>query len=122
MRLASGVDILLISRLGEMKPEIQARFLKRVYTARELAEVGASKQSLAGRFAAKEAVAKALGCGIGPLGWQSIEVLRGAAGEPVLLLHGEAQARAAALGLVSWSLSISHSAEYAVAFVVALGE
>ncbi|HZU86153.1 MAG TPA: 4'-phosphopantetheinyl transferase superfamily protein, partial [Anaerolineaceae bacterium] len=76
MRLSTGVDIILISRLAEMKPEIQERFLKRVFTAQELLELGGAQQSLAGRFAAKEAVAKALGCGIGPLGWQSIEVLR----------------------------------------------
>jgi holo-[acyl-carrier protein] synthase len=122
MRLSTGVDIILISRLLEMKPEIRARFLKRVFTARELAEVGDSPQSLVGRFAAKEAVAKALGCGIGPLGWQSIEVLRGAAGEPLLQLHEAAQARAGELGLTTWSLSISHSAEHAVAFVVAVGD
>jgi len=122
MRLSTGVDIVLISRLAEMKPEIRARFLQRVFTPGELAEVGGSEQSLAGRFAAKEAVAKALGCGIGPLGWQSIEILRGPAGEPRLHLREAALERAEALGLTTWSLSISHSADHAVAFVVAAGE
>jgi holo-[acyl-carrier protein] synthase len=121
MRLSSGVDMVQIARLGELKPEVQRRFLARVFTARELDEVGGSHQSLAGRFAAKEAVAKALGCGIGRLGWQSIEILRGTSGEPLLHLHAEAQARAQAMGLTTWSLSISHTAEYAVAFVVAAG-
>ncbi len=121
MRLATGVDMLLIARLAEQRPEIRARFLARVFTAQELAEVGDSPQSLAGRFAAKEAVAKALGCGIGPLGWHAIEVLRGPAGEPLLRLTGEAQARAAVLGLETWSLSITHTAEYALAFAVAVG-
>ncbi len=77
--------------------------------------------SLAGRFAVKEAVAKALGCGIGVLGWQSIEVRRGAQGEPILALHGKAQEMAAALGLEDWSISISHTRTHAVGLAVAVG-
>ncbi len=78
--------------------------------------------SLAARFAAKEAVAKALGCGIGEVRWQEIEILRDDARAPVLYLHGAAETLAAALGLTTWSLSISHTQSQAVAFVVALGK
>lgn len=77
--------------------------------------------TLAGRFAAKEAVAKALGCGIGPVSWQEIEILRGVEGEPVIVLHGKAQQIADRSGLVTWSVSISHSRACAIAMVVALG-
>ncbi len=119
--LRSGVDLVEIQRLADLKPAIRARFLQRVCTLLERDQIGESNASLAGRFAAKEAVAKALGCGIGAVGWQEIEILRGPQGEPELCLHGEAQRRAAELGLDTWSLSISHSQTHAVALAVALG-
>lgn len=99
-----------------------ARFLKRVFTQRELDEVGDNMASLAARFAAKEAVAKALGTGIGSVGWLEIEIVRGAERQPVLCLHGEAERLAEELELESWSLSLSHSQTHAIAFVVALGD
>jgi holo-[acyl-carrier protein] synthase len=119
--LRTGIDLLEINRLDELNATIRVRFLKRVFTERELAEAGDSSASLAGRFAVKEAVAKALGCGIGAVGWQSIEVQRGPQGEPILLLHGKAQESAASQGLTQWSVSISHSRTHAVAMAVALG-
>src|SRR5512133_1188221 len=93
--LRTGVDIIEINRLEEVNPAIRERFLQRVYTPEERAICGKSWASLAGRFAAKEAVAKALGCGIGPVRWQEIEILRGESGEPLLVLHGKAQEAAA---------------------------
>jgi holo-[acyl-carrier protein] synthase len=119
--LRSGVDLVEIERLSRLSPEIYQRFLKRVFTARELSEVGDSHASLAGRFAVKEAVSKVLGTGIGVLGWQQIEVERGPAGEPVLHLYGNAQLQAEQLGLTLWSISISHTQTHAVAVAVALG-
>ena len=98
------------------------RFLKRVFTEQELVDVGQNLASLAARFAAKEAVSKALGTGIGPIAWHEIEVLRGEARQPLLHLHGEASRRADSLGLSTWSLSLSHTQAYAVAMVVAIGE
>ncbi len=121
MILRTGVDIVEIARLDNLQPGIRARFLKRVFTPGELEDAGPRTEFLAGRFAAKEAVAKALGCGIGPVSWQEIEVRRGPNGEPLLALHGAAQAEAERQGLVDWSLSISHSKEVAVAMVVAMG-
>jgi len=120
--LRTGVDIIEIGRLAEVNPAIRQRFLKRVYTPQELSEVGDSYASLTGRFAAKEAVSKALGSGIGRVRWQDIEILRGIAGAPMLKLHGNASLLADHLGLTSWSVSISHSRNYAVAVAVALGE
>lgn len=117
----TGIDLVEIERLSKLRPEIRQRFLERVFTPRELAEVGGSDASLAGRFAVKEAVSKALGTGIGKLGWQHIEVARGLQGEPVLHLSGEAQAEAGRLGLSEWSISISHTRTHAVAIAVAVG-
>ena len=122
MILRTGIDIIEIARLEAIQPAIKQRFLQRVYTELELQEVGHSTASLAGRFAAKEAVSKALGCGIGTVRWQDIEIRRGMEGEPLLQLYGEAQILAQKLGLTTWSISISHTQTTAVAMVVAAGE
>ena len=121
MIIKSGVDIIQIARFEEQKPALRKRFFKRVFTTRELSLIRNSMVSAAGRFTAKEAVAKALGCGIGIVHWQDIEILQGKTGEPLLILHAKAQEVSMEQGLDSWSLSISHSKQYAVAFAVALG-
>ncbi|MEW5868026.1 MAG: holo-ACP synthase [Chloroflexota bacterium] len=122
MKLASGVDLLEIERMQTAIVRHGEHFLQRVFTPAELAEVGANPASLAARFAAKEAVAKALGTGIGPVSWQEVEVLRGPARQPVLHLHGSAARLAAEQGLTLWSISLSHTQAHALAQVVALGE
>ena len=81
-----------------------------------------SLESLAVRFAAKEAVSKALGSGMGDINWQEIEILRDEMDAPVLNLHGKAQQRAALLGFHNWSVSLSHTDRHALAFVVAIGK
>ena len=121
MTLRTGVDLIEIARLEEIQPRIKTRFLERVFTPLELTECEGRSASLSGRFAAKEAVAKALGCGIGPISWQEVEIQRGSNGEPRLQLHGKAQAFAQELGLDCWSVSISHTKDYAVAVAVATG-
>ncbi len=122
MKLSTGVDIIEIERIQDSITRNGARFLERVYTANELALCGEDSASLAARFAAKEAVAKALGCGIGDVHWQEIEILRDEARAPVLHLYGAAQELADQLGLKTWSLSLSHTKTHAVAFVVAVGK
>ncbi|MGB9801236.1 MAG: holo-ACP synthase [Thermanaerothrix sp.] len=77
MALQCGVDLVEIQRLERLDPQIRQRFLRRVFTPLELEEANEDLAVLAGRFAVKEAVAKALGCGIGPISWQEIEVRRG---------------------------------------------
>jgi holo-[acyl-carrier protein] synthase len=119
--LRAGIDLVEISRLETLYPAIRRRFLERVFTPQELADAQDRFDTLCGRFAAKEAVVKALGSGIGPVAWQDIEILRGVEGEPQLQLHGEARRWAAALGLENWSISISHTREYAVAVAVGAG-
>ena len=119
--LRTGVDLIEISRIEEVIARHGKRYLERIYTSAELEQFGRETESLAGRFAAKEAVAKALGCGIGPVRWKEIEVLGDEQNAPGLTLYGAAAQRARELGLQSWSVSISHSMSHAVAFVVAAG-
>jgi holo-[acyl-carrier protein] synthase len=117
-RLATGIDLIEVQRIQEAIERHGARFLERIYTPEELVEAANSPASLAARFAAKEAAAKALGCGLGAVGWQDIEILRGPTGKPGIILHGSAAHRAAEQGLESWSVSLSHTREHAVAVVV----
>ncbi len=119
--LRTGVDLIEISRIEEVIARHGQRYLERIYTPSELQQFGHETESLAGRFAAKEAVAKALGCGIGPVGWKEIEVLGDEQNAPGLTLYGAAAQKAKELGLETWSVSISHSISHAVAFVVAAG-
>lgn len=120
--LRTGVDLIEIARIQEAIEQHGQRFLHRVFTENELAEAGDSMPSLAARFAAKEAVAKALGTGFGQVTWCEVEILRGPCREPVLQLHGEAARQAEHQGLKTWAISLSHTREYAVASVVALGD
>lgn len=121
MKLATGIDLLEIDRLRDAITTHGERFLQRVFTEQELAANAKKVESLAGRFAAKEAVAKALGCGIGDVAWKEIEILRAESGAPQLVLHGAAERLAREQGLMVWSLSLSHSQSHAVAVAVAMG-
>jgi len=121
MKITTGVDLIEISRIDEVVARHGRHYLERIYTPAELEQCGKRVESLAGRFAAKEAAAKALGCGIGDVGWKEIEVLGDEQNAPVLTLHGAAKQKADKLGLVQWSVSISHSQSHSVAFVVMLG-
>ena len=119
--LRTGVDIIEVSRIDDAILRHGDRFFQRFYTLRELIEAEGRTPALAARFAAKEAAAKALGCGIGDVGWKEIEVARDVRGGPQLVLHGAAKALAAELGLTEWSVSLSHTHEHAMAVVVAIG-
>jgi holo-[acyl-carrier protein] synthase len=120
MDLTSGVDVIEIERIQRAIERHGERFLKRIFTPLELEEAGKSTASLAARFSAKEAVAKALGCGIGPVSWLEIEIRRGPANRPELFLSGAAARLAEEQGLKHWTISLSHSQQHAVALAVAL--
>ena len=122
MKLRTGIDMIEVQRFRSQKPEIRKRFIERVYTEAEQAYCGDNDQHLAGRFAAKEAVAKALGCGIGDVSFREMEILNDELGCPRLRLYGKAAERAEALGLTNWSVSITHLKEYAAAVAAAVGE
>lgn len=117
--LHSGVDIIEVDRLKAAIERHGERFLSRIFTDAERDQLGEDLPSLAARWAAKEAVAKALGTGIGEVSWLEIEVLRGPAGEPLLRLYGAAEALAQERGIQQWSVSLSHTVEHAVAMAVA---
>ena len=119
--LRTGVDIIEVARIDEAILRHGDRFFQRFFTAQELIDAGGRTPALAARFAAKEAAAKALGCGIGDVGWKEIEIVSGPNREPQLLLHGAAQRLAQGLGLREWSVSLSHTHEHAMALVVASG-
>jgi holo-[acyl-carrier protein] synthase len=120
--ISSGIDLIEIERVAQAIERHGDRFLTRVFTPQELAELNGNPASLAGRFAAKEAAAKALGTGIGPVAWREIEILRGPAREPVLHLHGMAAELAAQKNLTTWSVSLSHTQTLAIAAVFAVGQ
>jgi holo-[acyl-carrier protein] synthase len=122
MILRNGVDLIEIGRVKEAIERHGERFLTRVFTETEQRDCGGRVSSLAARFAAKEAVAKALGCGIGDVSWLDIEVRSDELKAPYLVLHGEGEMRAKQLRLTNWSLSLSHTHSQAIAFVVAIGE
>jgi holo-[acyl-carrier protein] synthase len=119
--LRTGVDIVELERIARTVSRWGDRFLQRVFTPSELAYCRGNIPSLAARWAAKEAVAKALETGAWRQGvrWLDIEVVRGNDGPPAVRLHGAALEQAERMGLAHWSLSLSHSRGVAVAFVVA---
>jgi len=114
-----GIDLLRTSRLADINPAIRVRFIRRVYTETEIAQARDDNDTLSGIFAAKEAVSKALGTGIGKVAWQDIEILHAPGGEPSVFLHGAALEVARAKGLNEWSVSITHEGGMAAAVAVA---
>jgi holo-[acyl-carrier protein] synthase len=121
MNLRTGVDLIEISRVRDAIERHGERLVSRIFTETEQRDSGGKFASLAARFAAKEAVAKALGCGFGPIGWLEIEIISDENRMPHLHLHGNAQKLANELGLSNWSVSLSHTENQAIAFVVATG-
>ena len=117
MRQHIGTDIIEIARIEGAIARWGERFLHRVYTETELKLYHKNLPSLAARFAGKEAVIKALGPKTGRIGWKEIEILSEPGGKPSVHLYGKAQNQAKSLGLNRLDISLSHSREYAVAFV-----
>ncbi len=116
--LVTGVDLEEIDRLRRIPEPIRGQFIERILTKNELKKSYLSEEHIIGLFCAKEAVAKALGCGIGVLSWQDIDIQSQGSGLPQVTLSGNAKQKADDLGITHWSLSISHTRSYAVAFVV----
>ena len=117
--MRSGIDMIEVERIDQAILRHGDRFFLRFFTEQELIDAAGSTPALAARFAAKEAVSKALGTGIGEVGWKEIEIINGPRREPVLLLHGRALRLAADQGLREWTVSLSHTHEHAIAVAVA---
>lgn len=120
--VGTGVDLMEIERIQESLDRFGERFLNRVYAPKEIAYCMRKKnaaESLAARFAAKEAGAKALGTGIAKgVNWREIEVIHLPGGRPTLIFHGRAAERAATMGVTAVHLSLSHGRDLAIAQVV----
>ena len=124
--LLVGIDIVPIANIADSLKEFGDRFLFRIFTDQEIAycrsrAAPAALESFAARFAAKEAVIKALDAADCGLDWRTIEVVRGSNGACTLRLNGAADDRARAAGCARLELSMSHAGEYAVALVVGFG-
>jgi holo-[acyl-carrier protein] synthase len=110
-----GIDIIRVERIRASIERFGERFLRRVLTPSEQRYVRGRPETMAGRWAAKEAVSKVLGLGVRGIGWRDIEVERLPTGQPAVRLHGRAAARAEQLGMARIALSITHESDYAVA-------
>jgi holo-[acyl-carrier protein] synthase len=120
-QLASGIDMIEIARIQRAAERHGDRFYRRFFTQQEIEFCQGRAASLAGRFAVKEAVAKALGTGIGDFNWTDIEVVCDGRGKPELVLHNRAKQMAAEQGLGLWSITLTHSETHAMGMAVALG-
>jgi holo-[acyl-carrier protein] synthase len=110
-----GVDIIRVERIRAVLERFGPRFSERVLTDAERRYVRGRPETMAGRWAAKEAVSKVLGLGVRGIGWRDIEIERLPTGQPAVRLHGRAAARADQLGMERIAVSITHESEYAVA-------
>jgi len=126
MIISTGIDLAEVDRIQAAieHPRIGRRFRDRVFTANEIAYCEKKRrgkyESYAGRFAAKEAVMKALGRGWGAkVRWLDIEVARARSGKPEIVLHDKTAQLAAALGIRRWALSITHTKQHGLASVIA---
>ena len=124
--LGHGIDLVETQRLAQLLDRHRMRFLDRCFTPSEQAYAQANVkrqlEHLAARFAAKEAVLKALGTGWRDgIAWTDIEVVREPSGRPVLRLTGQALRIANELGIRSWILSLTHTPNYAMASAIARG-
>jgi holo-[acyl-carrier protein] synthase len=113
-----GTDIIEIHRIEQAIRSRQGSFLRRIYTEAELELCQNRASSLAARFAAKEAVMKALGTGANGISWQDIEILSNSQGTPIVQLHAQARNKAEENRVAKFSVTMSHCKEYAVAVVI----
>jgi holo-[acyl-carrier protein] synthase len=123
--LGVGIDIVETKRIADSIERFGDRFLHRVFVEGEIAysqSMKAPHLHLAARFAAKEAISKAFGTGIGAqLGWRDLEVVRMPGGAPQVVLHGRAETYAKSRGVREIHVSLSHTAEYGAATAVIVG-
>ena len=120
-----GVDLVECSRIQHSLDRFGQRFLHRVFTDGEIAYSNSMKfpaRHLAARFAAKEALSKAFGTGIGKsMGWRDIDVQKKSSGEPFLVLSGGAEVLARERGITHALITLSHTDEHAMAMIVLEG-
>ena len=124
MIIGNGIDIIEIIRLQHSIEKYQSHFLDHIFTKAEQALADGKGEMryafYAGRWAAKEAIAKALGTGFGPkCSWTDIDISNDSQGRPLVTLSGVTAETARELGIDTWHISISHDREYACANAIA---
>ena len=123
--LGIGMDIVETKRIADSLERFGDRFLHRVFLEGEVAYSNSMKfppLHLAARFAAKEAISKAFGTGIGrEIGWRDLEIIREPSGAPKVVLHGRAEEYAKKRGVKEIHVSLSHTADYGAASAVIVG-
>ena len=120
VNVAVGVDIIEVDRVRKVYAHHGERFLQRVFTEMEIRQCRGKVTRLAGRFAAKEAISKALGTGLHGVAWREMEVVQLRSGRPTVRLHGNAKQRAELLGLTAFDVSIADLQAFSIAIAVAL--
>lgn len=120
VNIAVGIDIIEVGRVRKVLEKHGERFLSRVFTPNEVRQCRGKVSRLAGRFAAKEAISKALGTGLHGVAWREMEVVQLRSGRPTVTLHGNAKRRAELLGISAFDVSIADLAEFSIAIAVAV--
>ncbi|NMA91873.1 MAG: holo-ACP synthase [Firmicutes bacterium] len=118
----TGVDLISIRRIEQVYRRHPRRFLRKIFTTRErgfIIKKSYPAAAMAARFAAKEAVLKAIGCGIGPAGLGEVEVLSSPGGQPRVKLHGRAALEARRRGISRIEISLTHDPPFACAIAIA---
>ena len=120
VNVAVGVDIIEVERVRKVYEKHGERFLQRVFTEIEVQQSRGKAARLAGRFAAKEAISKALGTGLHGVKWREMEIVQLRSGRPSVRLHGTAKLRAWQLGLSAFDVSMADLAQFSIAIAVAV--
>jgi holo-[acyl-carrier protein] synthase len=120
VNIAVGIDIIEVDRVRKVYEHHGERFLKRVFTEMEVRQCRGKATRLAGRFAAKEAISKALGTGIHGVAWHEMEIVQLRSGRPTVTLHGNAKRRAELLGISAFDISIADLNAFSIAVAVAI--
>ena len=120
VNVAVGIDIIEVERVRKVFERHGERFLHRVFTDDEIVQCRGKVTRLAGRFAAKEAISKALGTGLHGVKWREMEIVQLRSGRPSIRLHGFAKLRAQQLGLSAFDVSIADLAQTSIAIAVAI--
>jgi holo-[acyl-carrier protein] synthase len=119
VNIAVGIDIIEVDRVRKVYEHHGERFLKRVFTEREIQQCHGKINRFAARFAAKEAISKALGTGIHGVAWREMEIVQLRSGRPTVRLHGKAKLRAEQLGISAFDVSMSDLAHFSIAIAIA---
>ncbi len=119
VNIAVGIDIIEVDRVRKVYEHHGERFLRRVFTEREIQQCRGKMNRFAARFAAKEAISKALGTGIHGVAWREMEIVQLRSGRPTVRLHGKAKLRAEQLGISAFDVSMSDLAHFSIAIAIA---